>query len=590
MFKQFILFCLCLLCASGTFAQSEQNELNGLVQATQSAYDRNSDSLQYYAERAAKLAIKLGDINSEIRVQQLWGIKLFLNGQSDQATKILMDVARHAEQHPVTIQSATLYYSLAQVYSKNEYADISEKYLRKGLEIARKFKNDTTLADGYNRIGIFLERKNDLDSALYFYQRAFDLCSQMQVTLGMAYSLENLAGIYAKRNDLKNALRCQKQSLVFKNQSGKKLDVAIAYINIAESLDSLKQYDSSIIYTQKAIDLAKELNYKDLLQYSYQFLSGIFEQKGQYDRALELHKMYALLNDTIFNETKTKQLAEADKKYQSEKHQQQIKELSHLSTIQTLKLRQRNILLFISLGLLLITALVAYLVYHRRKLKAEARLQAEINRQQAITTREVLNAEEKERKRIAADLHDGVGQLLSASLMNLNGFFAKNNIDKTKNTEADRILSLVSKSYSELRDISHQLMPKALAKSGLESAIQELISGIDPDQLSITFDTSGLQTRLPEEIESVIFRVIQESLNNAVKHAHAKNLNIQVVKDEDGISVTIEDDGQGFDPKKLSKPGMGLKNIYSRVQVQNGSVEIDTQPGKGTLVAVHFPA
>ena len=149
---------------------------------------------------------------------------------------------------------------------------------------------------------------------------------------------------------------------------------------------------------------------------------------------------------------------------------------------------------------------------------------------------------------------------------------------------------MVSKSYNELRDISHQLMPKALAKSGLESAVQELISNIDPDQLSITFDSSGLQARLPEEIESVIFRVIQESVNNVVKHAHARNINIQVVKDEDGVSVTIEDDCVGFDTKKLTKPGMGLKNIISRVQVHNGTVEIDSHPGKGTLVAFHFAA
>ena len=195
----------------------------------------------------------------------------------------------------------------------------------------------------------------------------------------------------------------------------------------------MKQYDSANMYTEKALALAKELKYKDLIQYCYQFMSGIYEKKGQYSKALELHKMYALLNDTIYNEAKAKQLAEADKKYQTEKHQQRIKELSHLSTIQTLKLRQKNTQLFISLALLVVTALFGYLVYHRRKLKAEAKLQAEINRQQAITTREVLNAEEKERKRIAADLHDGVGQLLSASLMNLNGYFAKNNIDKTTN-------------------------------------------------------------------------------------------------------------------------------------------------------------
>lgn len=584
----FILLLICeTLCAH---AQKEKAELNSLVGALQRAYDTNSDSLEYYYKSALELAIRQNDVDNEIKARRTYGIKLFLNGQSDTAATILLDGLRKAEKLPPTAALSMLYYAIAQVYSKNKYPQVSRGYLLSGINVAISIKNHSALADGYNRLGIDYERNNLLDSALYFYESALHVNEKdSTLKLGEAYSLENVAGIYMQRKDPATALAYMKKAVQIKANVGKKLDLILAYINIAETYGELKQYDSAIAYAQKTLIGARELNYKDLESYVNGFLAGIYEIKGDYKKALDFHKTYSTLKDSILTETKTRQLAEADKKFETEKKEKRILDLSQRATIQNLKIKQRSILLYLIIGLFVVAAVVAYLFYNRKKLKAEARLQAEINKQQSITTREILNAEEKERKRIAADLHDGVGQLLSASLMNLNAFFAKNNIDKNANADADRVMRLVTESYDELRSISHQMMPKALAKSGLESAVQELVSGIEPDKLSVSFECSGLGSRLDEEIESVLYRVIQESVNNVIKHANAQKLDIQIHKDEDGISVTIEDDGKGFDPKTLKKTGIGLKNIYSRVQLQNGSVDIDSQPGKGTLVAIHMP-
>ncbi|MCD6013059.1 MAG: degS 1 [Flavipsychrobacter sp.] len=586
------IFILLLIgCTISAHAQTERDELSLWFSKLQKHDNDNSDSIEYYYKKTAELAVKLKDIKKEIESKRIYGMHLFVNGQPDAATTLLLDALRKAEKYPPSAELAILYYGIAQVYSKNDINNIHEQYLKKGIGVALSINSNSAIGDGYNRIGIYYERKGMLDSAQYYYEHALRINEKdSTLRLGAAYSMDNLAGIYGLKNDAHTALVYFKKALPIKKAVGKPLDQAMTLINIGETFNSLKQYDSAIHYALLAQSIAHSIKYADLETYTYQFLSGIYETRKDFPKALALYKRYTILHDSILTERKAKMAIEADKKYETEKKEQHIRDLSQRATIQNLKIKQRSILLYFIIGLFIVAAIAGYLFYNRRKLKAEAKLQAEINRQQAITTREVLNAEEKERKRIAADLHDGVGQLLSASLLNLNGFFAKNSIDKTTNPDAERVLRLVTNSYDELRAISHQMMPKALAKSGLESAVQELVSGIEPDRMTVTFECSGLGSRLDEEIESVLYRVIQESINNVIKHAEAKHVDIQIHKDEDGISVTIEDDGKGFDPKTLKKAGIGLKNIYSRVQLQNGTVDIDSQPGKGTLVAIHMPA
>ena len=580
---------LFVCCTLNVEAQSAKAELEAKAAAIQKAFDSDSDSLDYLVEQAVPLAIKLKDIDAEMKMRRLQGDKLFVNGQFDKAIKVLFEAARHAEKYPPTKETALLYCGIAQVNSFNKYSQLGEQYLRKGLAIALLVKDDCAIGNGYNRMGIFYEKyKKSPDSALYFYQQAYTYTDRAHDLIGKAYSLENLAGIYAEKNDLKTALSYQKQSLVYKQIRGRKIDIAIAYINIAETFDRLGKPDSVVRYAKETLVLTKEIKYRDLEAYANALLAGVFEKRGDYKQALEYQKQFSAVNDSIYTISKTKALTEVNTKYETEKREQKIKALSQQATIQRLQLKQRNIFLFIAIGLIMTGAVIVYLAYNRRKLKEQTKLQEEINKQQAITVREVLYAEERERKRIAADLHDGVGQMLSATLLNLNSFFTKLGPTADKQ-QADRILGLVTESYDELRSISHQMMPNALLKAGLGSAVKELVSGIDSNKLAISLELVGLNERLKEEVETVLYRVIQESINNVIKHANANKLNIQVIRDEDGISVTIEDNGKGFDMKKVKSDGIGLKNMYSRVQFQQGTVEIDSQPGKGTLVLIHIP-
>lgn len=585
---KYILLTISLFLGCLCSAAHGNDRLAQLVKQVNADYDNNSDSIHVHADSAAALARRLGDIASEITVRRTHATHLYLHGQTEKATGILMSLAREAEKKPATIELAYLYYLVAQIYSKNEYARIGSGYLRKGLEIARQLHADSTIADGYNRLGIEYERADKLDSALHCYELALQN-NPPELIVGRAYSLENIAGIYARKHLPALALKNQLEALALKQQAGKKIDLAMAYINIGETYDSLHHPDSCMRYVHKAGDLAREIGYKDLEAYSFMYLSNLMERRGNYAQALAYHKRYMEVNDSVYNESKSKQLAEVNAKYQAEKKEQQIRDLAQRATIQELKLRQRNTLLAIAVMLFATFAVIGYQFYHRRRILAQAALREEISRQRAITTREVLVAEERERKRIAADLHDGVGQLLSATLLNLGGFFKARSIDPAADPQAARISGLVSESYDELRTLSHQMMPMALMRRGFAAAVGEMLARLDENTISATLEISGLDAPLSEDVETILFRVIQECVNNVIKHAAATALSVQIDKDETGISVTIEDNGKGFDTTQKAA-GIGLKNMQARLSLISATIDIDSGPGKGTLVVIHVPS
>jgi signal transduction histidine kinase len=213
-------------------------------------------------------------------------------------------------------------------------------------------------------------------------------------------------------------------------------------------------------------------------------------------------------------------------------------------------------------------------------------------KQQQLATRAVLEAEEKERQRIAKDLHDSIGQMMSAAKMNLSAFESEIKFeDKEQQLAFEKIIQLVDESCREVRNVSHNMMPNALLKNSLASAIREFIDKLDQKSLQVHLYTEGLEDRLDSNLETVFYRVIQECVNNVIKHSAATTLDISLIKDKDGITATIEDNGAGFNTSDHEKfNGMGLKNIITRIEYLKGTVEFDSTPGKGTLVALYVPA
>ncbi|MFN2428560.1 MAG: two-component regulator propeller domain-containing protein [Cryomorphaceae bacterium] len=225
-------------------------------------------------------------------------------------------------------------------------------------------------------------------------------------------------------------------------------------------------------------------------------------------------------------------------------------------------------------------------------LETEKKLLKRITEQQKLQLEAIVNTEEKERERIAKDLHDGIGQLLSSVKINLG--VASEIIVNTP--AAEKLLSqskaTVDQITRELRNISYNLLPPSLEQFGLASAMEEEVNRLkgNPD-LFIHFDSSIRDQKFSKKLEVVLFRVFQEVLNNAVKHAKAKEITIQLIQHPHHIMLMIEDDGVGFNPEEalIRKDSSGLKNLNSRIDLLQGSINIDSDSNAGTSITIEIP-
>jgi two-component system NarL family sensor kinase len=313
-------------------------------------------------------------------------------------------------------------------------------------------------------------------------------------------------------------------------------------------------------------------------------LSAAYRQSGQPDKALVSLQNSIRVKDSLVNTASEARIAELQTVYETEKKQQQI-------NLQEEQLSKKNFILGSIILLVLLLGLLGISAWLRYRLKQRSKLQQEILKQQELATHAVIKAEEDERKRIARDLHDGIGQMMSAARMNLSAFESNIQFGNNEQRESfDKIIGLVDESCKEIRSVSHNMMPNALLKSNLATAIRDFTDKIEKNNLDIQLYTEGIDERLDANLEIVFYRVVQECVNNVIKHAKASRLDISIIKDNSGINATIEDNGKGFDENNRENfEGIGLKNILTRVEYLKGTVDIHSAPGKGTLVALNVP-
>ncbi|MCZ2222213.1 MAG: sensor histidine kinase [Chitinophagales bacterium] len=347
----------------------------------------------------------------------------------------------------------------------------------------------------------------------------------------------------------------------------------------ANELLLLNKTDASINLLDSTL---KNIENNQQKQQALQLMSNAWKAKGNQLKSLQYQNEMLILKDSLNTVESTNKIQALRNNYEEER---QAKELA----IQKAKIaKQQSIILSVTIFSALTIAFLIIL-YKRKQNLLKAKMQAAILEQKNMAASAILNAEERERKRIASDLHDGIGQMMSAVKMNLSSIASKTNLfnEQEKNL-IDKTIALVDESCKEVRIVSHNLMPNALLKSGLSSAIKAFLDKIDHKKLNVNLHSDGLEERLNDNTEIILYRAIQEIVNNVIKHSKANQLDISLIKDSDGISCTIEDNGIGFEFSEQQN-GIGLKNIKNRIAYLNGTVEWDSAKGKGTLVAIHIP-
>jgi len=241
---------------------------------------------------------------------------------------------------------------------------------------------------------------------------------------------------------------------------------------------------------------------------------------------------------------------------------------------------------------LLIISLLSYRNYRNKQRLQQQRI-AELETEKKLTATEaVLKGEEQERTRLAKDLHDGLGGMLSGikySFQTMKG----NLIMTPDNQQAfERSMDMLDSSIKEMRRVAHNMMPEALVKFGLDTALKDFCNDISQSgALKVNYLSIGLENKIIDQTTAItIYRIVQELLNNTMKHAAATNAIVQVSKTNGLLSVTVEDDGKGFDTSILKQSkGIGWSNIQHRIEFLKGKLDVNSQMEKGTSVLIELP-
>ncbi|MFC4261583.1 tetratricopeptide repeat protein [Ferruginibacter yonginensis] len=513
------------------------------------------------------------------------GESYYFKGDYNNAANYLISSVKKFDQLKDLKNLANSYNALAKLYRKTGDLKRSLDNYNKAMQHFETLKDSAGIAMIYNESGVVFEYKGDYAEATKRYNTSLLIDEKRKDTTGICYALSNLAGIYTMQNKFTQAESYLLQSLMFRKKMNDSLSLGLNYTDLGNTYFLSKQYAKAIQFIDTSNVIAQQLGYAELKRNNFALLANIAEAMGDFKTALTYNKIKNNINDTIFSIEKSKQIEELNTRYETDLKEFTINE-------QRNKIVQQRIILIGTIILVGLGALLAFTQYRRYQWRQEAKLQAERFLQQEFSVKAIIDAEEAERKRIATDLHDGVGQLISAAKMNLSAFENCTTLASAdQKVYFERIVSLVEDGCNEIRSVSHNLMPNALLKNNLPEAIHEFLNKLDHKKLKVHFDSDGFTTNISNNIETVLYRVIQECVNNVIKHAQASELDISIFKEQNEITVTIEDNGVGFDvASNMEKDGIGLKNILTRISFLNGTVNFTSEPGKGTCIIIYVPA
>ncbi len=315
-------------------------------------------------------------------------------------------------------------------------------------------------------------------------------------------------------------------------------------------------------------------------------MAVLYKEMGNSAKAYDYLVNYMEAIDSFSTQERNMAIDRIERQLQLSEKKQEIILKEHLLLQQKEQLRKRNIWLAVIGGGLLVGLSLSgllYSLYRNSKRKIHIlHQQKEIDELKAM-----INGEEKERNRIAIELHDNIGGMLSAAAYTLGTMQDESNTLKQQNA-FNKVNNIVSELRKEIRKTAHSLMPDVLLRHSLPEALLQYCNFIERDTgLQINLQNRGDFEHLHKDIQLMLYRIAQELIQNVLKHAHASQVMVQLHSGTGLTSLTVEDNGSGFDPKALSE-GRGLQHIRSRLMIVDGRISIDTEEGKGSSIYVEI--
>ena len=583
-----IIYCLVILLSSSFLLA--QADLDSLVKICAKYKDSNSDSLSIYARKGLSLAEKENNEAMLTIFDRYVGISCFQKQNYDTASIYLNKALESAIKRKDRKEEANAYLAIGYMHSSQSEIKLMIEYFLKALPIFEALNDNEKMIETLVGVGSAYRRTGNDEIAVKYLNRAKDrlkdsknafLISLTYFELGtvepdinkeIAYELKTIE--YARIAKIKQLETLGNQALAY------------AYLN------DLKDYDKALIYANECYRLACEQGEASYIYSALTILSDIYYDQAKYkeceivslqawamdstnfiearalaskivksnihlkneEKAIAFFEKYEELTEGYTKESYHKDVIEMGTKYETEKKEMRITSLE----------KERRMYVWLGIaGSLLAISLGVVLWQTMRNAHKEKQL---------IAAKSVQDGEMGERARIAEDLHDRLGGSLSAVKIELKSAENLQNV-------SDKLDECIK----EIREITHNLMPRSLLSFGLKTALEDFSAQFP----NVHFHFFGKEKRIRERLEFIIYCCANELVTNSLRYSGAKEINMQLIQGEKHVSLTVQDDGCGFDEKNVTA-GIGLKNIRDRVASCNGKLDIASTPGKGTETVIEL--
>lgn len=539
-------------------------------------HSRYSEAIDFH-NKALEIAQEQQDEKSQIVIFNNLGVVYRRLDECSLALKYHFEALKLAEKAGDSYSESIALNSIGNVHILLENYSEAIRYFKRCLPIAEQANNKLGIAMNLNNIGEAYEQMNELDSAMYYYQASLRYNQQIKVRKGEAICCNSMGNVLKKQGQLKDAIALFTKALKIHKEVNDGIYIAGSYINLGLAYLEEKRFAEAGKNLQEGLKIALGVGSKSEVRDAYQGLTHLNEQKKDFEKACQFGRLYKSYADSIVNERNSRTMMQMEAIYSTEK-----KELK----ITALEKQKRLIFGMVAVGGVLLLSLLAFfiaqqqLAVSRRKL-AEHHVKQLEQEKQLVATQAVLDGETAERVRLARDLHDGLGGMLSIIKLNLCDMNKGGILESEDVKRFEYALNTLDESIRELRRVAHNMMPDSLTRYGLKVSLADFSSNIPGAE----FHYFGNEERLDPKLEVMIYRTTLELVNNVLKHANAEHIIIQIIQEPDRIALTLQDDGCGFDTTAPTK-GSGLNNIRHRVASYNGRFEVWSELGKGTEVSV----
>ena len=563
-------------------ASNDSLKTNALIALGEYHLNRDFSKVNDYLKTALKLASKT---NNQYQIATIYadlGIMYRRKSDYTEAIDYYLKSKSIFNRLNDSVNVSALNHNLGVLYRfLNDY-ETSIKHYKDAIDIRLKLKDKKNdLAISYNMLGVSYRKSNQLDSALYFYKKAKTIFKELKNEANIYRVNGNLAVLYSRQNNSDKSLLLNKQNLEYYSRTKNEASMCTTLYNISVEYFKKHNYDLALSYCDRLIEIAKKSQFKDRLKIAYKKKSEILEFKNDYKNAYKNYILYKKYSDSILDKEGIKKIKalELTYKFDQEKLRDSLryekqKQISE-SQIHQLTSKNKTItfwLIFGSLGLIS----VFWILFLYKKNEYSKRKQF----LQRIYSQNLIEAQENEKTKIARDLHDSVGQKLMLLTRNIKSLNDKN------------LEKLATSTLSELRSISRELHPESIENIGLTTAIKTLVNEFDQHtEHFFSMSIEDVDTYCDTNMGIHIFRIIQESIANSIKHSKSTAISLKIQKIENLIYIKIEDNGTGFDiTSELNKKNsLGLRTMLERTKILNGKFHIKNKKPSGTQTTISIP-